>query len=287
MKRYFKYFFPKLTYGLTLSIAGVIFLRSLPYGNVLLKIGRGSQSYILLFLVLYAALAIFASYSEYHGIGCQEGVFRQGLLSQMVAITFDDGPSPKNTPKILDILSDKGVKATFFLTGSYVDKYPELARRIVAEGHEIGNHTHSHIEMGLSKDKAILSDIARAEESIFRATGIKTNIFRPPRGFTRTKTRREILKEGYRIVLWTLSSLDWRGVKPKAILWRVKLFVRDGAIILFHDNGSLIGCKQKNRTNTIMALPKVIDFLFEEGYEIVKVSKMLDTAEEKAFLREA
>ena len=80
--------------------------------------------------------------------------------------------------------------------------------------------------------------------------------------------------------MWTVSALDWRIVKPKTILWRVKLFAKNGAIILFHDNGSLFGCKMGNRTNTVKALPQVIDFLEAEGYELITVSEMLKCLEE-------
>ncbi len=287
MKRYVRYFLPKATRNFSLIIIGIMVLNGFPLGSQLIELGKESQGLMLALLTLYLFLAALTSYVEYHGIGPQDGVFRHGPSAPVVSLTFDDGPSPSNTPQILDILKEKGVKATFFLTGSYVELYPKIAKRIADEGHEIGNHTYTHLSMYFAKDKAVMDEIERTDEAIFKATGLRPKIFRPPRGFTRTKTRRSLIDRGYQVVLWSLSSLDWRGVKPKAILWRIKLFVRGGAIVLFHDNGSFIGCKPKKRENTIRALPEAIDFLFAEGYQLIKVSEMLGLFEEAALLPEA
>lgn len=261
-------------------LLGCMFLRGGTVGKLFFGVGRELEFPLIILAGFFMVAAIFTSFYEYHGFGSQEGMIRRGPCEPLVCITFDDGPSPKNTPQILDILKDKGVKATFFVTGKYVEIYPEIAQRIVAEGHDIGNHTYNHKELAVSNKKTILNELQKTEDVIQRVTGIKTKLFRPPRGVCGNAARKVLIEEGYKIILWTISTLDWRKVKPKTIFWRVKLFIRDGAIILFHDSGSLFGCGDSERINTIRALPLVIDFLKEEGYKIITVSEMLECLEE-------
>jgi len=261
-------------------LLGCMFLREGTVGKLFFNVGKEFEFHLIVLAGFFMVAAIFTSFYEYHGFGSQEGMIRRGPCEPLVCITFDDGPSPKNTPQILDILKDKGVKATFFVTGKYVEMYPEIAQRIVAEGHDIGNHTYNHKELVVSNKKTILNELRKTDEVIWEATGIRTRLFRPPRGICGNAARKLLIEEGYKIILWTISTLDWRKVKPKAILWRVKLFIRDGAIILFHDSGSLFGCGDSGRTNTVRALPLVIDFLKEEGYKIITVSEILECLEE-------
>lgn len=231
-------------------------------------------------------LAAFISYYEYHGLGSQEGIIRRGHPGlPFVSLTFDDGPSPIYTPRILDILKEKEVKATFFLTGKHIDKYPGVAKRIINEGHEVGNHTYNHRELFPTRKTVIKNQIRKADNAIFRHLGIKTALFRPPRGIYTNAVRQFLVNEGYHMVLWTISSVDWRGLSPKKIAYRVERFARNGSIILFHDSGALIKAEGASRENTVKALPLVIDLLRDSGYQFIPVGKMLalSDSEEPSF----
>lgn len=233
-------------------------------------------------IVSLAGVAGFVSYFEHHGIGCQDGIVRRGPHKNIVAITFDDGPNPVYTPKILDILKEKGVKATFFVVGLHVKKYPDIAKRIVDEGHDIGNHTYTHKDLVPSTRRMVLAQAHKTNQVIKRVTGRSTNLFRPPRGIYSGAVRRLLVEEeGFRFILWTVSSLDWRKVSPVAILRRIARYVRPGAILLFHDSGALVRREGASRSNTVESLPMVIDYLRTKGYEIVPVSEMLRRLEEE------
>ncbi|MCL4499083.1 MAG: polysaccharide deacetylase family protein [Chloroflexi bacterium] len=228
--------------------------------------------------LILGALAAFVSYYEYHGFGGQEGIVRRGPDAPVVAITFDDGPSPIYTPKILDVLKEKNVRATFFCVGIHVEKYPDVARRIVDEGHDIGNHTYAHRDLLPSTRRIVEEQLRRTDEAIFSVTGVSTRLFRPPRGLYSGAVRRIVVGEfGLRMILWTVSTLDWRrDVTPRQIVKRIAHYLHPGAVILFHDSGALFRREGGKRMTTVKALPMVIDHLREAGYEIVPVSEMLD-----------
>jgi len=225
-------------------------------------------------------LAAFITYFEYHGIGCQDGILRRGPHENIVAITFDDGPNPLYTPRILDILKEKDVKATFFAVGLHVKKYPDIAERIVAEGHDIGNHTYTHKDLVPATRRMILAQLHKTDQIIRRVTGTSTKLFRPPRGIYGSAARRLLVdEEGYRLILWSVSSIDWRRVSPRSILRRIARHTRPGSILLFHDSGALIRREGGSRENTVEALPMVIDYLRAKGYEMVTISEMLERLE--------
>lgn len=241
---------------------------------------RNIWFYLSLTSFFFLCLSGLVSFYEYHGFGPQEGIVRRGKKeSQRVALTFDDGPSPVYTPQILDILREKKVKATFFLVGRHVEKYPEVAKRIVAEGHEIGNHTYSHRDLVPATRATVIKEVKKAEQVIEAFCGQKPVLFRPPRGIYSNGVRKVILKLGYTIVLWSISTQDWRLVKPKFILKRVKRFCRPGSIILFHDSGALVKPEGGSRSHTVEALPQVIDWLKENNYQITTVSSLIRDSE--------
>ncbi|MHB8840496.1 MAG: polysaccharide deacetylase family protein [Candidatus Aquicultor sp.] len=240
------------------------------------------QLFIVIAGVGIVFLAAFVSYFEYHGIGCQDGILRKGPHQDIVAITFDDGPNPSYTPQILDILKEKGVKATFFTVGLHVKKYPDIARRIVNEGHDIGNHTYTHKDLVPTTRRMILAQVHKTDQAIQRITGVSTNLFRPPRGIYSSAVRKLLVdEEGYSLILWTVSSVDWRGLSPRKILRRISRHTRPGAILLFHDSGALVRREGASRENTVESLPMVIDYLQARGYEIVPISEMLRRQEEQ------
>lgn len=192
-----------------------------------------------------------------------------------MALTFDDGPHPVYTAQVLDILREYDIKATFFLVGRHVLKYPEMAKRIEQEGHDIGNHTFTHKDLLTAKRRVLLSEVDKTDKAIHEVTGISTKLFRPPRGALGPACRRALVEKGYRIVLWTVSAADWSGISPKAITARVMRYTKPGGIVLFHDSGALVRSEGASRGNTVKALAEVIEKLRAKGFEIVPVSSML------------
>ncbi|RJQ32172.1 MAG: polysaccharide deacetylase family protein [Actinobacteria bacterium] len=230
---------------------------------------------IIWIALLGLVIAGLITFYEYHGFGDQNEIVRSGNVESAVSLTFDDGPNPKYTPDILDILKNKGVKATFFVVGSHVKRYPDIARRIVEDGHDIANHTYNHRELVRSSKETIVKELDKTNLAIADITGVSTNLFRPPRGL-HSKTSRQLIEEkGYKIILWSLSSVDWQNPPPSRIINRVKKYVKGSSIILFHDSGSLLGKEGGSRQSTVKALPAIIDYLHQSGYTIEPVSKVI------------
>jgi peptidoglycan-N-acetylglucosamine deacetylase len=213
---------------------------------------------------------------EYHGFGPQEGIVRRGPNRPCVALTFDDGPSPEFTPKILDILKEQRVSAAFFMVGRHVQKYPEVARRVFREGHDIGNHTFSHRDLVPATRATIIKEITEADKIISEVIGVQTRLFRPPRGIISNGARRILVELGFTTVLWTVSAVDWRGVAPRAMVRRILRHIKPGGIVLFHDSGALLRSEGGSRGNTVEALPLVIEELRKRGYEIIPLSRLLE-----------
>lgn len=223
-------------------------------------------------VVLSAILLMSTAYFYvYKGFGAQADIVRRNLsVGDKVVLTFDDGPSMAFTPKILDILAEKGVKAVFFMVGMQVEKHPELAKRIVEEGHFVGNHTYGHITVPNTPPPQLAAQIMRTNLVILQHTGVYPQYLRPPRGLYDMRMRRIAKLLGQDLVLWSLSSQDWH---PRAtatgIIRRVVNRAAAGDIILFHDSGSLLGGEGSNRKPTVDALGPVIDGLKARGLKIV------------------
>ncbi len=286
MKHKTKHILPKKLFFLALAIGFLLALRWFITDGRIPGFELGLRWIFFLVAMSIGGLGAFVTYFEYHGIGSQEGIVRRGNRTPHVAITFDDGPHPKHTPKILDILKEKKVKATFFAVGKKVEKYPEIAQRIVNEGHDIGNHTYSHKEMAPSTRKTIMKELSKTKEAIYKTTGVISSLFRPPRGIYSQASRGLIVDElGYKMILWSVSSVDWRRTSPNWILNRIRRYARFGSIILFHDGGSSVKREGESRINTVNALPMVIDYLHSQDLRIVPVSQMLDgmSADEDEF----
>lgn len=277
MKHQTHHFVPKFLMGLGVVLFLLVAVRYLQVGGRPTDLEVPWQLSFLAVAALLMAASGFVTYYEYHGFGCQDGIVRgSNMARNEIVITFDDGPSSRYTPAILDILKEKGVKAAFFVTGRQVHKYPEIARRIVAEGHDIGNHTYSHRELVPATRRAILRQLRRTDRLIESATGKKTRLFRPPRGIYSNAVRKLLVEEGYQMVLWAASGLDWQGVSARRIVRRVLRYARPGGIILLHDGGALIRKEGASRRSTVEALPLIIDGLVGKGYRIVSLSHLLE-----------
>ena len=181
-------------------------------------------------------------------------VWRYNSGEKKVYLTFDDGPIPESTEWTLDMLKEKGVKASFFCVGDNVRKYPELYRKIVKEGHAVGNHTYNHIKgWGMNTQKYI-------ENVIMASDYIDSRLFRPPYGQIKRSQAKHLLPE-YKIIMWDVLSGDYRqDISPERCFQDVLKKVRPGSIILFHNH-------KKSEKNMRYAVPRLIEALKMEGYE--------------------
>jgi peptidoglycan/xylan/chitin deacetylase (PgdA/CDA1 family) len=172
-----------------------------------------------------------------------------------VYLTFDDGPIPESTPFILKTLLDFGIKATFFMVGDNVRKYPELYQQIVEQGHQVGNHTHNHISGFRHTLRHYVFNVDKANAYIH------SHLFRPPHGWIRHDQYVALTQEKYKMVMWDLVTRDYsKWMTAADIVNNVKRYARNGSIITFHDSLKSI---EKLRT----ALPASLKWLREQGYE--------------------
>ena len=194
-------------------------------------------------------------------------VYRRTDDQKRIALTFDDGPHPRSTPQILDLLDEFGVAATFFVIGKNAADHPELVRREIGSGHEIGNHTWSHGSVrGLSEEE-LTRELISAEKAV-SACGYVPRLFRPPGGCYDDATVDTASRLGYSVVLWSVDTRDWSGVSARQIVNTVRDGVCGGCIILCHDFVSGGG-------HTVEALRILIPELLADGYEFVTVSELI------------
>jgi peptidoglycan-N-acetylglucosamine deacetylase len=183
-----------------------------------------------------------------------------------IAMTFDDGPHATNTPKLLEMASDRHIKLTFFVLGECVELNPDVLRQEVTEGHEIGNHSWSHPNLAKLSDAGVRSQLQRTEDIIVKTAGIKPKLMRPPYGEL-TKRQRILVNHdfGYKVILWDVDPLDWKRPGSNVVAQRIIAGARPGSIILSHDI----------HPPTIAAMPQVFDALLAKGFKFVTVSELL------------
>ncbi len=193
--------------------------------------------------------------------GGQEGGAGTGEKKK-IALTFDDGPDSECTPMLLDGLAERGVKATFFVIGKQAEEQPEVMKRIVDEGHLIGNHTYNHVDIRHMTQTAAKEEILKANEVIIKYTGEEPCFLRPPfgNGTSRLEKDVEMIQ-----VLWTIDTMDWACKNESQICSTVYREVKENSIILMHDE----------YPTTVRAALRVIDKLQKEGYEFVTVDKIV------------
>ncbi len=188
---------------------------------------------------------------------------------KLVALTFDDGPEILNTPKILDILKEKGVPATFFVMGKQIKEFPDEMKRIVNEGHAIANHTYTHYDSRRIWTDKLRKEIQSTQEEMARVVGKKPDIFRPPYGSFSKADMRLLNELGMRNILWSVDTLDWSGTTAEDILKIVHRDISPGGIVLQHNFQS------DRLKGTVVALPKIIDELKAKGYRFVTIQTLL------------
>ncbi len=185
-----------------------------------------------------------------------------------IALTFDDGPHPYYTYRILEILKKYNIEATFFFVGENVKNYPDAARAVIEAGHEVGNHTFTHHRVRSMNYNEILSEMIKCEDIIFEIDEYKPRLFRPPEGAYGEELEKIAEKMGYSVILWSIDTRDWDHSTPDEIMENVMKNVSSGDIILMHD---YIG---KN-SPTPDALEIIIPALLEKGYEFSTVSELI------------
>ncbi|MGI6777018.1 MAG: polysaccharide deacetylase family protein [Acetivibrionales bacterium] len=182
------------------------------------------------------------------------------------SITFDCAWGAEDIPKILDILKNENVKATFFIVGQWAEKFPEKVKMIANDGHDIGNHSYSHLRMGALDREKIKSEISLGGTKLSTISGRKVELFRPPYGDYSNNVVSVARSLGYYTIQWNVDSLDWKpGISRDYILSRVVTGIKPGSIILFHND----------TPHTVAILPDIIKSLKKGGYEFLPVSQLI------------
>lgn len=190
-----------------------------------------------------------------------------------LAFTYDDGPNDPWTLRLLDVLERHAVKATFFLLGKFVAQKPEIARELVARGHELGIHTWDHPNLIFASPSEVRSQIERTQNIIFDTTGQRCTLMRPPFGARTPMTLRVIRNLGLTPVMWNVTCYDWKPTTPERILDHVERQMRGGDVILMHDGGyRRMGA---DRSHSVEATELIIRKHTDEGYRFATVSQMM------------
>jgi peptidoglycan-N-acetylglucosamine deacetylase len=221
--------------------------------------------YYIILLFIYSLLLFWGSYfvgsNFYFNIVCSAKTEQK-----QIAISFDDGPLPEFTPQVLQILKEYNVPAAFFCIGKRVQEHPELFKRIIEEGHLVGNHSYSHhLWFDLFSADKMYKDLQMMDDVMKKISGLKPRLFRPPYGVTNPNLKKAVIKGNYIPVGWSIRSLDTIIQDEQKLLQKVTRLLKPGAVILFHD--------------TAKATPGMLSAFIRQvkssGYEIVRLDKLL------------
>ena len=218
--------------------------------------------WILILDVLMAVICLYLYVSKGEEYQTSARSIQEETEVKQVALTFDDGPHPYYTEQLLDGLKERGVRATFFVTGEHASLHPEIIKRMWEEGHVIGNHTYSHMQLRQDNRDAFKKELQQTNKVLKELTGEDVVYVRPPYG----AWDKELEKELNMIpVLWSVDPLDWCTENSQTVARRVKEKVKDNSIILLHDYFD----------TSVTAALQIVDELLEEGYEFVTVEEMI------------
>lgn len=193
---------------------------------------------------------------------------------KLVALTFDDGPDPIYTPKILDALEKYDAKATFFVIGKEAERYPDIIKRQAKEGHEIANHTYRHHFKDNFNKKKLKSELIEAGKVIENLTGKTPSLFRPIAGYYDERIVNTAIENGYEVIMWSWhqDTKDWSRPGVSKITHDVLSDTKPGDIVIFHDAGG-------DRSQTVKAIENILEVLYKKGFKCVTVSEMLSQSE--------
>ena len=235
-------------------------------------ISRAQAIRTLVVLTLVIISIVYTQNTEYDAISVFLNTKRELPIysvetdEKKIAISFDAAWGAEYTDEILDILKKRNIKTTFFLVGFWVDKYPEKVRRIASEGHEIENHSTTHPHMSQLSSEQIRMEIETTQKKIEELAGDRAvKLFRPPFGDYNDRLILTCREMGFYPIQWDVDSLDWKEYGVEHMFNQVTKKVRNGSIVLFHNNAKYI----------VQALPLILDHILEEGYSIVPISELI------------
>ncbi|MES1219246.1 MAG: polysaccharide deacetylase family protein [Bacteroidota bacterium] len=222
--------------------------------------------YYIILLLVYSLLLFWGSY--YVGSNFYFNIICSAKTKQkQIAISFDDGPMPEFTPQVLQILKAHNVPAAFFCIGKRVKEHPELFKKVMEEGHIIGNHSYSHdMWFDLFSASKMYDDLQMMDDAMKEICGMKPILFRPPYGVTNPNLKKAVMKGNYIPVGWNIRSMDTVIKDEKKLLEKVTRLLKPGAVVLFHDTAKV----------TTGMLSEFIDTVKSNGYEIVRLDKLLN-----------
>ncbi len=184
-----------------------------------------------------------------------------------VCLSFDDGPNPEFTPKVLKLLKEHRAKATFFCIGRHLENYPDILKQILADGHSVGNHTYSHSKsFGFFGETKVMAELNQTKSVVRNLTGLNMNLYRPAFGVTNPQIEKAVKNLKLASIGWSVRSLDTTPRSEKAVLDRITNKVAKGDIILLHDTSK----------KTIAVLERLLVFLQEENLQSVTVEELLE-----------
>lgn len=231
---------------------------------------RNITKIIYALLIVLTTIVFIPGIIDTYGQNNEDIFIRNGSRDKKyLALTFDDGPHPKETNEVLDVLKKYDVKGTFFIAGKHANWYSEPLIRASKEGHEIGNHTFNHPDISNLTNDQLEEEIIKCEEMLIKLTGKKPNLFRPPYGSYRQNELEQIAnKLGYKVVLWTtVDAKDWKNPGAQSIANTIINNAKNGDIILLHDYAT---------QNTVEALDILIPKMQNKGYKFVTVSELYE-----------
>jgi peptidoglycan-N-acetylglucosamine deacetylase len=192
---------------------------------------------------------------------------------QYIAMTFDDGPHKTNTPRLLDMLKERHIHATFFMVGENVVENEDIVKRVVAEGHEVGNHSWSHPQLSLMNDASVRDQLQKTQDAIKNACGVTPKLLRPPYGAFTARQRNWAHGEwGFNVILWDVDPQDWKIRNAEHVKKEILKAAVSGSIVLSHDI----------HKTTVDAMPEVLDTLAARGFKFVTVSELIAMDHPKA-----
>ena len=219
------------------------------------------------------AIGLVGGYYAAYSIRSQvfgKTIWRGKTNSKAIALTFDDGPS-EDTESVLDVLREYDVKATFFMIGSQVERLPDVARRVVREGHQIGNHSLSHSIYLYQAPSATKRELEESQQVIARVTGVTPTVARPPCGVRTPVYFATARRLGLKTIQWTVTGFDWKPISAKEIAENVLKEVLPGSIVLLHDGDDTL---KSNRVETTRALPLIIEGVRSKNLKITALKEL-------------
>ena len=222
-----------------------------------------------------AAMAVAAGYQSMSPAGQWYGRTFAGLKpgTRQLALTYDDGPNDPHTLRILEVLAQHNVKATFFLIGRYVKQRPDIVRELVRAGQVVGNHTFSHPNLIFASARQTRTELQDCDQALADAVGEHSRLFRPPFGGRRPSTLKVARALGLEPVMWNVTGWDWKGKPAEFVEGKVLQQIRGGDVLLLHDGDhEAFGA---DRSQTVIATDRLIARYKNEGYEFVTIPEMM------------